>query len=162
MTSWGYCVLVYNCSGEPFVHPDISGTSRIDVVGSEFEIVAPTSEEDVWKGGSRKNLSRLLLRVRFFLIYIVDLSSGQWFIILVFAGDANFAPRVSGRDELSTGVEIDGQPMVRRTIVSRRLVSLTRGFSMTSLKLSTVGVDVGSYWSRLLMMVIIMFKWGIY
>ena len=46
--------LVYNCSGEPFVHPDISGTSRIDVLGSEFEVVAPTSEEDVRKGGSRK------------------------------------------------------------------------------------------------------------
>ena len=30
MTSWGYCVLVYNCSWEPFVRPDISGTSRID------------------------------------------------------------------------------------------------------------------------------------
>ena len=45
---------MYNCSGEPFVHPDISGTSRIDVLGSEFEVVAPTSEEDVRKGGSRK------------------------------------------------------------------------------------------------------------
>ena len=32
MTSWGYCVLVYNCSGEPFVRPDISGASQIDSV----------------------------------------------------------------------------------------------------------------------------------
>ena len=47
------CFGVY-CSGEPFVHPDISGTSRIDVLGSEFEVVAPTSEEDVRKGGLRK------------------------------------------------------------------------------------------------------------
>ena len=42
---------VYNCSGEPFVHPDIFGTSRIEVSGSEFEVDAPTSEEDVRKGG---------------------------------------------------------------------------------------------------------------
>ena len=32
MTSWGYCVLVYNCSGEPIVRPGFSGTSRIDSV----------------------------------------------------------------------------------------------------------------------------------
>ena len=39
----------------------------------------------------------------------MDLFFGQWFIILVFAGDAEFAPRVSGRDEVPTGVETDGQ-----------------------------------------------------
>ena len=55
-----------------------------------------------------KDLSRLLLRDRFSLIYIVDLSLGQWFIILVFAGDAEFAPRDSGRDDVSTGVETVG------------------------------------------------------
>ena len=55
------------------------------------------------------DLSRLLLRVRFSLIYIVDLFLGQWFVVLVFAGDAEIAPRVSGRDDVSTGVETDGQ-----------------------------------------------------
>ena len=34
---------------------------------------------------------------------------GQWFVILVFAGDAEFAPRVSGRDDVPTGMEPDGQ-----------------------------------------------------
>ena len=34
---------------------------------------------------------------------------GQWFIILVFAGDAEFAPRVSGRVDLPTGMATDGQ-----------------------------------------------------
>ena len=71
-------------------------TSRIDVLGSEFEVVAPASEEDVRKGGSRKDLSRLLLRIGFPLIYNVELYLGQWFINLVFAGDAEFAPSVSG------------------------------------------------------------------
>ena len=61
------------------------------------------------KGLLEKDLSRLLLRVKFSLIYIVDLFLGQWFVILVFAGDAEFAPRVSGRGDVSTGVETDGQ-----------------------------------------------------
>ena len=75
---------------------------------------------------------------------MVDLFLDQWFIILVFAGDAEFAPRVSGRDDVSTGVETHGQPKVPRAVITRRLVSLTRGFSMTSMKLSIVGVKVGS------------------
>ena len=46
------------------------------------------------KGRLERDLSWLLLRVRFSLIYIVDLFLGQWFVILFFAGDAEFAPRV--------------------------------------------------------------------
>ena len=69
---------------------------------------------------------------------------GQWFVILVLAGDAEFAPRVSGRDDVPTGVETDGQPKVHRSVVTRRLVSLVAGLSLTYLKLSTVGVEVGS------------------
>ena len=37
------------------------------------------------------------------LIYIVDLSLGQWFIILVFAGDDEFAPRVRKRWRIDWG-----------------------------------------------------------
>ena len=61
------------------------------------------------KGLLEKDLSRLHLRVSFSLIYIVDLFLGRWFVIFVFAGDAEFAPRVSGRDDVPTGVETDGQ-----------------------------------------------------
>ena len=68
------------------------------------------------KGALDKDLSRLLLRVRFSLIYIVDLFLGQWFIILVFEGHAEFAPGASVRDDVSTGEETDGQPRVRRAI----------------------------------------------
>ena len=60
-------------------------------------------------GALDKYLSRQLLRVRFSLIYILDLSLGQWFIILVFAGDAEFAPRNPGRDDIPTGLETDSQ-----------------------------------------------------
>ena len=93
------------------------------------------------KGLLEKDLSRLPLRVKFSLMYIVDLFLGQWFIILVFAGDAEFAPRVSGRDDVSTGVEIDGQSP-----------------SIASCGLQSVVVEVGSYWSRFLMMAIIMLE----
>ena len=110
MTSWGYCVLAYNCSGEPIVRPDISGTFQIDSVVirvwsccSHFEGGCPE------RGLLEKDLSGLLLGVRFSLIYIMDSFLGQWFVILVFAGDADFAPRVSGRDDVPTGVETDGQ-----------------------------------------------------
>ena len=143
MTSWGYCDLVYNWSGEQFVHSDISGTCRIEVSWSEFVVVAPTSEEMSGKGALAKNLSRLLLRDRFSLICIVELFLGQWFVILVFAGDAEFFRRLSGRDDVPTGVETVGQPRMRGAVVTRRLVSLVASFSLTSLKLSTVVVEVG-------------------
>ena len=39
----------------------------------------------------------------------MDLFLGQWFVILVFAGDAEFAPRVYVRDDVPTGMETDGQ-----------------------------------------------------
>ena len=110
MTSWGYCVLVYNCSGEPFVRPDISGTFRIDsVVIQVWSCCSHFGGGCPKRGLLEKDLSQLLLRVRFSLIYIVDLFLGQWFVILVFAGDAEFAPRVSRRDDVPTGVETDGQ-----------------------------------------------------
>ena len=109
-----------------------------------LKLLLPVRRRMSGKGALEKDLSRLLLRVRFSLIYIVDSFLGQWFIALVFAGDAQFAPRVSGRDDISTGVETDGQPMLRHAVVTRRLVSLAAGFSLTSLKLYTVGVVVGS------------------
>ena len=110
MTSWGYCVLVYNCSGEQFVRPDTSGTSRIDwVVIHVWSCFSHFGGGCPERGLLAKDLSRLLLRVRFSLIYIVDSFLGQWFVILVFAGDAELAPRVSGRDNVPTGVETDGQ-----------------------------------------------------
>ena len=55
------------------------------------------------KGAEDKDLSRLFLRVSFSLIYIVDLFLGQWFITLVFAGDAEFAPRVRNRRRIGWG-----------------------------------------------------------
>ena len=123
-----------------------------------LNLLLPLQRKMSGRGALEKELSWQLLRVSFSLIYIVDLSLGQWFTILVFAANVEFAPRVSRRDDFSTGVETDGQSRVCRAVVTRCLVSLTGGFSTKSPKLSTVGVEVGSYWRRLLMMVRIIFK----
>ena len=53
MTSSGCCVLVYNHSGEPVVHAIEPGLPRTDVCGSEFEVGAPTSEEEAERTKSR-------------------------------------------------------------------------------------------------------------
>ena len=126
-----------------------------------LKLLLPLRTRRSAKGALGKDLSRLLASVRFSLIYILDLFLGQWFNIVVFAGVGDFAPGVSGRDDVSTGVQTQPQPSIHHAVVTRHLVSLAGGFSMTSLKLSTVGVEVGSQCSRLLMMVIIKFEWGI-
>ena len=109
-----------------------------------LKVLHPLRSTMSGNGALKKDLSRLFLRDKICLIYIVDLFLGKWFNILVFAGDAEIAPKVSRRDSISTWVETDGQPKVRRTVVTRRLVSLAVRFIVTYLKLSTVGVEVGS------------------
>ena len=135
MTSWGYCVLVYNCSGESFVRPDISGTFRIDSV-----VIRVLSCCSHFGGGSpergflEKDLSRMLLRVRFSLIYIVDLFWGSGLLSSFLQVMPNLL------------LEFPEEMMYRLEwrLMVRRLVSLVAGFNLTSLKLSTVVVEVGS------------------
>ena len=54
VASWGYCVLVFDSSGEPATHP---GETVADVVpdlsGSEFEVGRPSSHDDVATDGER-------------------------------------------------------------------------------------------------------------
>ena len=102
------------------------------------------------KGLLEKDLSRLLLRVRFSLIYIVDLF--LWFIILVFAGDAEFAPRVSGRVDVPTGVETDGQPPGIASCGLQSDVSEVVHSRSRSWELMEQAFDDGK----------IVFEWGIY
>ena len=45
--------LVYNRSGEPVVYANKPGLARTDVPGSEFEVGAPTSEEEAERMKSR-------------------------------------------------------------------------------------------------------------
>ena len=71
----------------------------------------------------------------------------------MFPGDAETIAGVSGNEEVSTGVETDGQLRRRHIVVTKSLVPLAGVPSMMSLRLSTVEVGAGSCWSRHLMMV---------
>ena len=64
--------------------------------------------------------------------------------MLVCVGDAEFAPSISERDDVSTGKETDGELRVRRAVTTRHMVSLAGGFSIMPPKLSTVRVEFGS------------------
>ena len=63
---------------------------------------------------------------------------------MLFLGDAETIPGVSGNEEVSTGVVTDGQLRGRHIVVTRSLVPLAGGPSMMSLRLSTVKVEAGS------------------
>ena len=113
MTSWGCCVLVYNRSGEPVVHGDEPGFPRTDVSGSEFEVGAPTSEEEAGRKKSqakRAPKSPLTAVPESWLLSILNCRflSYQWFIPCVLFGDAETIPGVFGNEDVSTGVETDG------------------------------------------------------
>ena len=53
--------------------------------------------------------------------------SYQWLIPSFILGDAETIPGVSGTEEVSTGVETDGQLRVRHIVVTRSLVPLAGG-----------------------------------
>ena len=131
MTSCGCCVLVYNRSGEPVFH-DEPGLPRTDVSGSEFEVGAPTSEEDAERKKSqtkRALKSPLTAVLESWLLSILHCRflSYQWLIPCLFLGDAETIPGVSGNEDVSAGVETDGQLRGHHIVVTRILVPLAGG-----------------------------------
>ena len=141
---------MYNRSGEPLVHGDEPGLPRTDVSGSEFEVGAPTSEEEAERKKSqtkRAPKSPLTAVLESWLLSLLHCRflSYQWLIPCLFLGDAETDLGVSGNEEVSTGVETDGQLRGRHIVVTRSLVPLAGGPIMMSLRLSTVEVEAGSY-----------------
>ena len=132
MTSWGCCVLVYNRSGEPVFHANEPGLPRTDMSGSEFEVGAPTSEEETERKKSRTERapnSPLTAVLESWLLSILHcrfsvFQSFQWLISCVFPGDADTILVVSGNEDVSTGVETDGRLSGRHIVVTRSLVPL--------------------------------------
>ena len=111
------------------VHATEPGLCRTNVSGSEFEVGAPTSEEEAERKKSRtkrapKSLSRLFLRVGCSPFSIAGFQSYQWLISCLFPGDAETIPGVSGNEDVSTGVETDGQVRGRHTVFTRSLIML--------------------------------------
>ena len=123
---------MYNRSGEPVVHGDEPGLPRTDVSGSEFEVGAPTSEEEAERKKSqtkRAPKSPLTNVLESWLLSFLHCRflSYQWLIPCSFLSDAETIPGVSGNEDVSTGVETDGQLKGRHIVVTRSLVPLAGG-----------------------------------
>ena len=146
------------------VHGGEPELPRIDVSGFEFEVGAPTSaEEEAERKKSqteRAPKSPLTAVLESWLLSILHCRFchiiGSFPVL--FLGDAEMIPGVSGNEEVSTGVETDGQLRGRHIVVTRSLVALAGGPSMMSLRLPTVEVQAGSCWSGHSMMVFLVLE----
>ena len=103
MTSWGHCVECINVLGNHLFIRIIPGLLGLTCWDPSLKLLLPLRRRMSRKGALEKDLSRLLLRVRFSLIYIVDSFLGQWFIILVLASDDEFAPSFKKRWRIDWG-----------------------------------------------------------
>ena len=135
---------------------------RTEVSGSDFEFVAPSSEE-VEKKRSDNTRSKesshgcsLELVDSCSTLQVFGHISGSFSVC--FQLNAGTIPGVSGNEDVSTDVVTDGQLRGRHIVVTRSLVLLAGGPSMMSLRLSTVEIGAGSCWRGRLMMVTLVFK----
>ena len=92
------------------VHANERGLPRTDVSVSEFEVGAPTSEEEAERRKSRakrapKGPLTAVLQSWLLSILHCRFSIYQWLIPCLFPGDAETIPGVSGKED----VETDGQ-----------------------------------------------------
>ena len=111
------------------VHGNGPELPRTDVSGSGIEVDAPTSEEEAER---RKNQAKRALKspltavLESWLLSILHCRfchiSGLFPVL--FLGDAETIRGVSGNEEVSTGVETDGQLRGRHIVVTRSLVPL--------------------------------------
>ena len=113
------------------VHGDEPQLPRTDVSGSELEVGAPTSAEEEEAERKKSQTKRapkspLTAVLESWLLSILHCRflSYQWLIPCFFLGDAETIPGVYGNEEVSTGVETDGQLRGRHIVVTRSLVPL--------------------------------------
>ena len=146
---------------------DEPGLRQTDVSRSEFEVAAPTSEEEVEKKGVPKRatkssltavLERWLLSIlhcRFLVRPVAIFRSfcSEWYQ----NSSGSFQKRkcLDWRGDCWT---VEGCQIA----VTRSLLPLTGGPSTVSLRLSTVEVGAGSCCTRRLMMVLFVFERWIY
>ena len=96
-------------------------------------------ERRVGRNAFKRVLSQPFLRVGCSLFYIAGFHSYQWLISCLFPGDVETIQGVSGNEDVSTGVETDGQLRGRHIVVTRSLVPLAGGPGMMSLRLYSRG-----------------------
>ena len=114
------------------VHGNEPGLPRTDVSGSEFEVGAPTSEAEAERKKGQTKLapkSPLTAVPESWLLSIIHCRflPYQWLIPCLFQGDSETIPRVSGNEDVWTGVETEGQLRGRHIVVNRSLVPLAGG-----------------------------------
>ena len=130
MTSWGCCILVFNRCEEPVVHANEPGLPLGQTCLAPNLRLArrlrrkKMSERKARWSALQRFLSRLFLRVGCSLFYIAGFQSYQWLISCLFPGDAETIPEVSRNQDVSTGVETDGQLRGRHIVVTRSLAPL--------------------------------------
>ena len=130
------------------VHANEPGLPRTDMTGSQFEVGAPTSEEEAERKKSqakRAPKSPLTAVLESWLLSILHcrFQSYQWLIPCLLLGDAETILGVSGNEDVSTGVETDEQLRGRHKVVT--WYRWLGGPNLMSLRLSTVEVGAGSY-----------------
>ena len=144
-------VMSLNCLGQMYLVPSLR-------LARQLQQMKKPRERRVRRNALLSVLSRLFLRVGCSRFYIAGFCHISGSFPVLFLRDAETIPGVSGNEELSTGVETDGQLRGRHIVVSRSLVPMAGGPSMMSLRLSTVKVEAGSCWRGHLMVVILVLE----
>ena len=124
--SWGCCVLVFDSSGEPSGHPEVSDSCTPGYSGTEFEVGRITSYEDgvsptvhaPMDYESSMNCSTVCIRG--------DLGR---FHLCSFAGPMGVPAVVLGEGDISAEAETRRQRRSRSARISHRLVPLARSAS---------------------------------
>ena len=167
MTSWGCYVLVYDRSGEPVIHSNEPRLPRIDEFGSEFEIGAPTSEEEVERKKSRSKRAPMSPLTTVLESCLLSIPHGRFLVISVahFPSVCRWCRNDSGSFRKGRCVDwradwwtVEGASHS----CYQEPGAVGWGPNMMSLRLSAVEFGAESSWSRRLMMVIFVFRWRIY
>ena len=108
-----------NCLGQTCLAPSLKLAHRLQKKKSKGRRVGWNALQGV--------LSRLFLRVGCSLFYIAGFCHISGSFPVLFSGDAETIPGMSGTEEVSTGVETDGQLRGRHIVVTRSLVPLAGG-----------------------------------
>ena len=112
-------VMSLNCLGQMCLVPNLRLARRLQK--------RKLNERRVGRRALQRVLSRLFSRVGCTLFYIAGFCHISGSFPVFFLGDAETIPGVSGNEEMSTGVETDGQLRGRHIVVTRSLVPLAGG-----------------------------------
>ena len=106
-----------NCLGQMCLVPSLRFARRL-------QQKKKPRERRVRQKALQRVLSRLFLRVGCSLFYIAGFCHISGSFPVLFLGDAETIPGLSGNEKMSTGVETDGQFRGRHILVTRSLVPL--------------------------------------